>query len=478
VALDRSLGANPTLRVALGVLVALGASASAGADAWANGRFPAVDQLVAEPGNPDHLVLRATFGVLVSRDRGGSWDFLCEGALGYKDADPALAVLPGGVILLGLQNGISRSDEAGCTFSLAEGVTQPVPDVSAVKGEPGTAIAVSTAGYVTRFWESTDRGATFTPLGDELPDFTATTLDAAPSNPNLIYASGLAGTTGVLLRSEDRGRTFFSFTIPGANPVHRPYIAAVDPTDQDTVYVRLEGLPGKLLVTRDGGTEFRDLLTTDIPVQGFALTPDGATIVVSNPYDGTFRASRDTYEFEKIACRGASCLLYQGDELLGCGDDFVDGYIVGSSRDDGMTFERVADLGCLPGPVACGAESGAGTTCPAEWEMVKRQIGAGVCEPRVVPTDTSCFATGGAGGEGGGGEGGGGGDGARPSGAGSGGAGGPPERPEPEPSCGCRLGKNQRGRAETALLFGAIVLGALRRATRGRRDRSGQPWSP
>jgi len=172
VAFDRLLEGTQTLRATLGLLVALCTTAVVGSEARANGRFPAVDQLVQEPGNPDHLVLRATFGVLVSRDRGGSWDFLCEGALGYKDADPALAVLPGGVILLGLQNGISRSDEAGCTFTFAEGVTDPVPDVSAVQGEPGTAIAVSTAGYVTRFWESTDRGATFTPLGDELRDFT------------------------------------------------------------------------------------------------------------------------------------------------------------------------------------------------------------------------------------------------------------------------------------------------------------------
>jgi len=475
VALDRSLGGSPTLRGAATLALAACLTAFAGTDARANGRFPAVDQLVAEPGNPAHLVLRATFGVLASRDGGRSWDFLCETALGYKDYDPALAVLPGGTILLGLRNGISRSDEEGCTFAFAEGVTAPVADVSAVQGEPGTAIAVSTVAYVTTFWESTDRGATFTPLGDELPDFTATTLDAAPSNPNLIYASGLAGTTGVLLRSEDRGRTFFSFTIPGANPVHLPYIATVDPTDQDTVYVRLEGLPGKLLVTRNGGTDFRDVLTTDIPVQGFALSPDGATIVVSNPYDGTFRASRDTFEFEKIACRGSSCLLRLEDELLGCGDDFVDGYIIGSSRDEGASFERVADLGCLPGPVACGAESGVGVACPAAWETVKKQIGAGVCEPRFVPTDTACFAAGGEAGAGTGA----GGDGAGPSTAGSGGVGEPPgPPPEPEPSCNCRLARNQPQGAEMPLLVGAIVLGAFRRATRRRRDRTHRRWSP
>ena len=33
--------------------------------ALANGRYPNADMLVVDPGNPEHLLLRATFGTLV-----------------------------------------------------------------------------------------------------------------------------------------------------------------------------------------------------------------------------------------------------------------------------------------------------------------------------------------------------------------------------------------------------------------------------
>ncbi len=62
---------------------------AAGALAWvhapvarANGRFPTSNQIVFSPANADLIVLRATFGILVSRDGGTTWTWLCEDALG------------------------------------------------------------------------------------------------------------------------------------------------------------------------------------------------------------------------------------------------------------------------------------------------------------------------------------------------------------------------------------------------------------
>ena len=52
--------------------------------AHANGAFPSVSQLVSDPADGDHLVLRTTFGLLVTRDRGGTWDWLCEAGAGYR----------------------------------------------------------------------------------------------------------------------------------------------------------------------------------------------------------------------------------------------------------------------------------------------------------------------------------------------------------------------------------------------------------
>ncbi|HEY5373320.1 MAG TPA: hypothetical protein VIK01_06515 [Polyangiaceae bacterium] len=40
--------------------------------AHANGAFPAVSQLVADPSAPAHLVLRSNFGLLSTRDGGAN----------------------------------------------------------------------------------------------------------------------------------------------------------------------------------------------------------------------------------------------------------------------------------------------------------------------------------------------------------------------------------------------------------------------
>jgi hypothetical protein len=409
---------------------------------------------------------------------------LCVGALGYEDTDPALAVLEGGRILLGLVDGVSVSDEAGCTFERAAGIDGRVIDVTAALAEPGTAYAATIAGTTTRFWASTDGGESFEPLADEIADFTATTLDAAPSDAGLVYAAGLLGTGGGFLRSADRGESFVAFTVPEATSARRPYVAAVDPTDGRTVYVRLEGLPGLLFVTRDGGETFTQILALDIPVLGFALSADGGTIVASNPYDGTYNARRDDFVFERVACEGPMCLLFDRGRLYGCGDNFVDGYIVGRSDDLGATFERVADFGCLVGPVACGASSGAGTACPAVWPAISQQIGGGRCEPLEVTPDRSCLPSTGAAGEAGaGGEASGsGGTGAGRGGAtaaggaaggtpgGAGGSGKPSFQVSPsEPGgCGCRTARGPRvGPGFSAL--GLLCLFGARRATRGSR---------
>jgi len=428
-------------------LLVLALAATAPLPALANGRFPQTNQLVVEPGNPDHVVVRATFGLLVTRDRGGSWDFVCEQAFGPQNTDPPLALLPGGRMLLGVGSGISRSDVLGCTFEPARGIDTRVVDVSASLAEPGTAFAVTQEQDGATFWVSTDAGETFTRAAEPLSDFVAVTLDVAPSNPERIYASGLIDSTGVLLRSTDRARHFERLPIPGASGSAVPYIAGIDPSDEDIVYVRTYGIPGSLTQTRDGGQSFEAPLQTTSPVQGFALSSDGAAIVVSNVVDGTFTADRDSFEFERVRCGAASCLGFAADDLLGCGSDPVDGFVVGRSRDGGATFSRLLALSCLPGPVACPATSGVGTVCPDAWPAIRTQIGADVCAPLDVPEDSACFEAGGAPGSGG-----------TESGAGS-----PPSaRPgEPGGDCGCRLPSSRSPGPWFAL--SALVLGLLRR---------------
>ena len=366
--------------------------------ARANGTFPAVSQLVADPADADHLVLRTTFGLLVTRDRGSTWDWLCEAGAGYKDVEPPLAVLPGGVILLGVPDGVSRSDAAGCDFELADGIAASVYDLARVPSEVDAAVAISGAGTDAQLWRSADSGKTFAAVGDVIADFIPATVDVAATDSAVIYASGLSGATGVLLRSSDGGQSFTRFPLPSTMSARRPFIAAVDPRSADTVYVRfdVQGV-SPLAVTRDGGKSFVTALTTTVSLSGFALSPDGKTVIASNAYDGTFRAATDTLEFEKVACGGPTCLSFSDAGLFGCGDQNVDGFIVGRSDDLGASFQRLVDLTCVRGPAACDGATSVGSLCPAVWPDVQTQLGATACSPPHVEPHGGCLdAAGGA----------------------------------------------------------------------------------
>jgi hypothetical protein len=84
------------------------AVASGGGSASGNGRFPRADQLVLVPGSRDELVLRTTFGLLLSSDAGASWDWVCEQEIGFSGIeDPAFAILPNG------------ERHGGCSFASA-----------------------------------------------------------------------------------------------------------------------------------------------------------------------------------------------------------------------------------------------------------------------------------------------------------------------------------------------------------------------
>jgi len=103
----------------LGAAIALAPSVAA-----ANGRFPAATQLVESPVDDDHLVVQATFGLVVSRDAGASWGWVCERATGYVgELDPPVAVSATGATFAGLFDGLSTSSD-DCDWGF---VGEPVP---------------------------------------------------------------------------------------------------------------------------------------------------------------------------------------------------------------------------------------------------------------------------------------------------------------------------------------------------------------
>jgi len=429
------------------------------AEARANGAFPAVSQFVFDPANPEQMVLRGTFGMLFSTDGGKVFNWICEPALHYQNILPAITVLAGGELVYGVPDGAAHTSIGTCDVDLVEGFDGEIVDVTRSRDFPDRVLVLE-ADFIThesQIWESSDRGASYTAVSQRFSDFLATTLDVAPSDPDVIYLSGKptgADIKGRLYRSVDHGATFVEHDVPGSIGLAWPYIAAVDPTRSERVYVRLDDLPGRLKVTDDGGETWVEPLAIPSALEAFALSPDGATVLVSSVSAGTFRASADTLEFEQITCSGVSCFTWNDAGLFACGDQFINGFILGRSNDQGVSYERLLDLNCIHSDYGCSGDTRIGSICPMHWTMISPALlGSGYCgqDSSPPPIFTPPCASGGSGGSGG--QGGESGDTPRVRAHGSG--------------CGCRSSDSPSPRAGLAAMLAlAASLGVRRRRRR------------
>jgi photosystem II stability/assembly factor-like uncharacterized protein len=355
--------------------------------AQANGRFPAANQLVLDPGNDQHLVLRATFGLLDSADGGSTWSWICEAAVGYGgEEDPAVVVLSDGSIAVATLNTLAESGDSGCSWqeTLASARSEYPVDVSLDPADPTVALVLSTSvdgsGLVHLF--ELDAGA---PAASELgsavgTDFFPFTLDAAPSRGQRLYVTGLTDTTppaAVLERSDDRGNTWQRFAIDPYATLPA-YIAAIDPTDPGRLYVRIDDSPeDHLLVSSDAGETWTDALDLDGDMLGFALSPDGSHIAVGGPGTGIFVASSSELDFVPAGSgvENVNCLKWASAGLYACGDEATDGFTLGLSVDAGQTFSPLWHVQDLT-PLACDASTPVGSLCADAWPAVATTIGA------------------------------------------------------------------------------------------------------
>ncbi len=425
---------------------------TAAAPAFANGRYPAAGLVALDPSDPKHIVIRATYGLVSTDDGGATWRWVCEQSVGFSDnEDPMVAITKNGTVIAGVFIGLSASTDRGCSFTMAGGALADkyVVDLSTEKVSPDHALAIVSNGlgggnFETRVFESLDNATTWAQAGVDLPlEFLGLSIDAAPSEPQRIYVTGRFGSPdypGALERSDDRGETWVRFDIPGADDKHPPYLSAIDPTNPDRIYVRLDTPDADVLVVSDdGGATWTTAFQGVGPLLGFALSPDGATIAIGGEKDGLWTAPKDTLAFTKVATLGVRCLTWAPDRLYACADEFKDGFHVGYSTNEGKTFTAFEHLSSVC-PKECPAGSTTKEVCADQWGVVSLTINA-----------TSCGeggATGGAGGS-----------------TGTGGAGG--SATGGGGGCGCDLAGG--GTMGGALLFAASALGA---ATRRRRRRS------
>ena len=358
-------------------------------DARANGRFPQAQAFETVPGGDgSSIFLRTTFGILVSRDAGTTWQWICERALGYDGSwDPPIAVTHDGRLWVGLERGLVSTLD-GCTVDTATELNgEQVKDLTVdPKGETLWALtgAPEKAGAIWRRSPSDSDGgaARWQRMGTMPENINPMTIEVAPSKPSRIYVSGQPyGTVrGWLWRSDDGGKTING----AANALEHSgpfFIAAVDPKDANRVLLRhLHTTGSTVLVTADGGKTFKELLSMDSAMFGFAKSSDGLTYFAGSglPQDGIFRSTDRGEHFDRVTNHGVLCLHdAPGGRLFVCENPAtLGGPAIGLSRDRGATVSTIATFGDVRGPVACGADAAAnggadadagGGLCAAAW---------------------------------------------------------------------------------------------------------------
>jgi photosystem II stability/assembly factor-like uncharacterized protein len=406
-------------RLALSVTAASLAALSLASPAHANGRYPAAGLIAIHPSKPDTILVRATYGSLLTKNGGQRWSWICEPAIGYGGfEDPMVSFTADGTILAGIFEGLSISHDLGCQWDFAPGGLSGkyVIDLAVDKVDPtkGVLIISNSAGqddagapvFLTQLWETTDSGKTWAQAGVNLPkEFLGLTVDTAPSDAKRVYVSGRYGPPdylGAIHRSDDRGATWQKLLIPGSDDVHLPYIAAIDPHDPDIVYVRLDGDPtDQLIVSKDGGMTWNKVYESKGDLLGFALSPDGATVAIGGDKDGLLTSPASSLAFTQASTVGVKCLTWSAAGIYACADEFVDGFTAGVSTDQGKTFTPIMHLAELCGPLECAADTSVGMTCTAAWPATQATIMAKPCDGSGGSGSTSGSGTGG-GGSGGG----------------------------------------------------------------------------
>src|SRR5262249_19006076 len=151
--------------------------------------------------------------------------------------------------------GLTLTRDRACSFERAGGELEGrvFIDVAVRPGHAEDVFAFSSAYdmqtdagdilYKSTLFETTDQGKTFVRLGGDFdPTVRGESVDVTATDPDRVYISAERDpqTTpkALLLVSRDHGKTWTEQPIPLETGERAVFIAAVDPTNADRVYVR------------------------------------------------------------------------------------------------------------------------------------------------------------------------------------------------------------------------------------------------
>lgn len=379
--------------------------------AAANGRPPMTNGVAFAPSDPHALYVRTTFGLLVSRDDGCSFRWICEQAIGYAGQfDPKYRIADDGTIFATTFTGLRVSRDGGCTFTSVE----PAIWIDAIEIGPTGEVWVATAesGKPNDVFRSTDNGASFTAAGLASPTIWWKSIAIPPERAKRVYVTGYqvagAATTSFEI-TDDGGAHWTRSHLAGVRfgPTPLVYAVAVDRTDPDVVYMTSIGANppsgDRLYRSYDAGQTWIEVLATADPIRDVVVEPSGGVIVATR--GGSFRSTTGI-AFSRLA--GAPQLACLGEAtdgtLYGCAANWQpDNKAVAISR-DGATWQKRFQFAELAGPLDCPAGTPTHDRCGSLWPTIRQQFGAAgpACPAppppppkRVAPPSGGCCDAGG-----------------------------------------------------------------------------------
>lgn len=345
--------------------------------ALADGAFPTAQRVLAREGDPAHLYLGASFGLVFSEDAGATWRYVCEPFISGPQ-NVTLYSLQADLALLALSPaGLVRSGDGGCGWTRT---AQPPGgawiDVFSDPVDGTRALAVSRSAAESAIWLSRDGGRSF---GVQLFG-TAELLDSvesAATDPSTIYAANVADFTGpgpALFRSSDGGAHWTRLDVPVPPPAALR-ILAVSPVDKGTLWLRATHLTteeDELFVSTDSGETFTSLLRQPQGFLGFARAADG-TLFLADGGPGVLARAPGASSFARLPGPHLQCLASSGARLLGCADGVQEPYDLAASDDLGRTWKPLLVFAEIEGPASCPAVASA---CGADWTYQQKLFAA------------------------------------------------------------------------------------------------------
>ncbi|HYO53636.1 WD40/YVTN/BNR-like repeat-containing protein [Archangium sp.] len=356
----------------------------------AHGGLPETSNVTVRRGHDEDLLVGATFGAVVTRDHGQTWNWICPEAMGVGSWRPErYHWMQGGDIIAASGNALVRSRDGGCTWE-----THPFfkdKGATSLDKHPTDErfLYLATGKYASPngVYRSDDGGETWVPTPLQREDVVFTALRVAPSDPRRLYVTGQTTSAPLLFRSDDGGQSWTE--LPQSLPqLTRPYdlfLMEVSEASPDVLWARVSAQGySYVLKSEDGGATLSPVLKVADVIYGMEASADGRTVWVATPV--RLYRSQNGKAFTVLPLpSGNSCARREGNVLYGCGSSWVHEWALARSSDEGTTWQPLFGLHDIQAPQLCPAGTPTRDVCTPLWPQLAQTLGLSSAPDGGVP---------------------------------------------------------------------------------------------